>query len=392
MMKKALVLFAAMAMVFAFAMPAAAHQACCEDCGKCNIGTIDCPVSSTAVNAAGVCQAYFFDYDDTSSALDATAVASGAIGYSTDNEGCKVLFDICCCEDVSAFVSGNTIGIRMTSLTDGFYFTADEIFFTTYENSTDACAAATMAATGNIRTFGTDYNYWSDRARTYDTFPAPKDNDCDPLYKPLVKETECGDGYLLQEADIDDAFCWWWIDMPAMKYDEDDAVRGASVLVKIELLSAENPGTICDDCAVVCECTVDLGIYCPETVTEPDECCVLFPYVLTQSSPWVTGITLINMNPAAVAYGDMEVVFTLVDATGTEFTYTKDDFASDEYVWTFSLDAILAEFSGVPAAGRAYLKATANFMINGYMFLSNGNYAGGTYAADCNSPCQRDLD
>jgi hypothetical protein len=383
-------------MVFALTMPAAAHDLCCHDCGKCDLGDILCPVGSTAVNATGTCTAYWFDYDEVSSDDMGTALKTGARGYDTQNAGCKVVFDICCCTDsLEYFVSDNTIGIRMTSMTDGFYFTSDQIYFDPYNDLTSACLPQVM---GDPRAFGTNttYEYFWDRARMSSCpYPAPKDDDCNFTYKPYVVQTPCGEGYVIQNTDINDAFCWWWIDMPAMKYDKEIAVPCSEVLVKIELLSAVNPGTICDECAAICECIVNLGTYCCVTPPEPDECCVLFPYVLVKNlvldSNWATGITLINLAPTSVAYGDMEVAFTLVDKNGVEYTYTKTDFASDQYVWTFTLDSgpvgILPFFSGMPVMGACYLKATANFMINGYMFISNGNYAGGTYATDCFSPC-----
>lgn len=117
-----------------------------------------------------------------------------------------------------------------------------------------------------------------------------------------------------------------------------------------------------------------------ETMASIIECgstpfCMYFPYVLTGSSPWQTGIVVSNVG-SDVAPSDMEVLFTLTDSTGTQFTYTKDDFTAVVYP-TF-LDTMLTEFSGTPAAGPAWLKVQGNFVIDGYSFLTNSIFGAGT--------------
>lgn len=100
-----------------------------------------------------------------------------------------------------------------------------------------------------------------------------------------------------------------------------------------------------------------------------------FPYVLTQSTPWGTGIAITNMdsNPTI---SEMVCTFTLTDSTGTSFTYIKSDFNST--VWTFMLDSIVSEFDGTPAPGPAWLGVVTNFPVDGYEFLSDGNFGAGT--------------
>ena len=199
--------------------------------------------------------------------------------------------------------------------------------------------------------------------------------------KAVVLESEKLTGYVIKLKDIVESRCMWWFDMPAMRYDINDATPGARVNVKIELLTAESG--ICGEWKVICECIVDLGVWCPKS---SDDCCMLFPYVLTQSVLWNTGITVVNLEPVSVPYGDMEATLYLTDKNGVTYTYDKT-FASDEYVWTFSLDTLLPDFSGTPEPGRAYLRVVSNFDQHGYMFLTNGNYAGGTYADDCSNAC-----
>jgi hypothetical protein len=103
--------------------------------------------------------------------------------------------------------------------------------------------------------------------------------------------------------------------------------------------------------------------------------CMYFPYVLTGSTPWQTGVVISNVG-SDVGPSDMEVIFTLTDSTGAQFTYTKDDFTS--VVYTNFLDTMLDDFSDTPAAGPAWLKVQGNFVIDGYSFLTNGTFGAGT--------------
>ena len=152
--------------------------------------------------------------------------------------------------------------------------------------------------------------------------------------------------------------------------------------MKIELLTAESG--ICGEWKVICEGIVDLGVWTP---AGEGDCCMLFPYVLTQSAPWITGITLVNLNPVSVPHDSMTATLYLTDKLGNTCTYVKI-FASDEYAWSFSLDSILGDFDATPAAGPAYLRILVNFAGHGYMFTTNGSYGGGTYPQCCNGgPC-----
>jgi len=99
-----------------------------------------------------------------------------------------------------------------------------------------------------------------------------------------------------------------------------------------------------------------------------------FPYVLTASAPWTTGIVVTNLG-SAVAPADMDVTFTLTDSTGAVFTYARQGCPAT--VWAFFLDDIVAEF-GAPAAGAAWLQVDANFPMDGYEFLTDGTFGAGT--------------
>ena len=384
MMKKLLLLFAAAAMVLAFSMPAAAaeyvgHQECCENCPKCDLDDILCP--ETSLNEDDFCD--YFDYDSPvlEGKTEPYAVKTGAHGYDESenwaNANCKVIFDICCCDEeaIAYFTVGQTIGVRMTSLTDGFYFTGDTVHIDIYEDDPpasepDACDLQDMRGP---EPFPGPYIYTNAAGDVIG--PAVKTSGCTvPIgEKAVVLESEKLTGYVITDTDINESRCMWWFDMPAMRYDVDDATRGARVNVKIELLTAESG--ICGDWKVICECIVDLGVWCPER----DYGCMYFPYVLPGATAWHTGIVVTNLTSGtsyAVAPADMVATFTLTDKTGAQFTYVKDDFTN--VVWSTWLNDILAEFDGTPATGPGWLKVKTNFEVDGYEFLTDGVFGAGT--------------
>ena len=379
-MKKLLLLFAAAAMVLAFSMPAAAaeyvgHQKCCENCPKCDLDDIDCPTSGVT-NEETTCKADYFDYDTESG--NAGAVKTGAYGYdqtdSLANENCKVIFDICCC-DASAirnFTKGQTIGVRMTSLTDGFYFTADTVHIDIYEDDDTDCDSIVMQ---DRQDFPGPYEY-RNAAGTVIAPASKTSTSCTVANKAVVLESEKDTGYQITQTDIDDSRCMWWFDMPAMRYDVNDATQGARVNVKIELLTAESG--ICGEWKVICECIVDLGVWCPEDEDIP--LCMYFPYVITQHSTWSTGIVVTNLD-TDVDIAEMKATFTLTDSAGKLFTYTKTDF--DTKVWAFNLDIELPNFSGTPEPGPAWLKVETNFFPDGYSFMTDGAFGAGTLPRPC---------
>ena len=377
-MKKLLLLLAATAMVLAFSMPAAAaeyvgHQACCENCDKCDLDDIMCPTYDVT-NEETTCEADYFDYDTVSGNAGAVKTGASGYGYTGNNEKCKVIFDICCC-DASAirnFTIGQTIGIRMTSLTDGFYFTDDTVHIDIYEPDGPYCTTASMVTP---QAFPTPYEYRNAAGTVIG--PASKTStSCTVTNKAVVLESEKDTGYVITQTDIDDSRCMWWFDMPAMRYDVNVATQGARVNVKIELLTAEDG--ICGEWKVICECIVDLGVWCPEDEDIP--LCMYFPYVVTQHSTWSTGIVVTNLDPD-VDIADMEATFTLTDSAGNLFTYTKTDF--DTKVWPFMLDTELPNFSGTPVPGPAWLKVETNFFPDGYSFMTDGTFGAGTLPRPC---------
>lgn len=106
------------------------------------------------------------------------------------------------------------------------------------------------------------------------------------------------------------------------------------------------------------------------------EDCMYFPYVLTGSQPWSTGIVVTNLASDSIPAEDMEVTFVLTDANGDTYTEDVDNFTT--VVWSGNLDSQLAAWGWAPAAGNAWLQVIANFPVDGYCYLTNGQFGAGT--------------
>jgi hypothetical protein len=353
--KKVLGLLTVMVAVFAIALPATAADPC-SICKGCPLENIRCGEEEQGEDTCD-----YFDFE----------TRNGYCDEGTEDD-CRVIFDICECEDVTeVFASG-----RMTILTEGVYWTnvsdgADpgEVAFDMYANKDSACDAAFQT-----KSFGA-VSYFLDEDGDDEGIPNDEvSGNCSVPddQKVVMLSSESGSGYPITATDETDKLHQWWIDIPSMVYDLDEITRGDVVSVKIELLN-EVIGGICAECVSICECTVDIGIMCCEE--EEVSYSMYFPYVITQNATWFTGIVVTNLS-SAVDIADMEATFTLTDSTGSTFTNTKTDF--DAKVWAFSLDAELPNFSGTPAVGAAWLKVETNFSVDGYQFLTDGVFGAGT--------------
>jgi len=357
--KKVLGLLTVMVAVFAIALPATAADPC-SICKGCPLENITCGEEEQGEDTCA-----YFDFETREGYCD-----------STFDDDCRVIFDICECEDVTeVFASGQTIGVRMTILTEGVYWTyvsdglEGAVAFDMYANKDSACDAAPQS-----RSFG-EVSYFLDEDG--DDEGTPNDqvtNDCSVPddQKVVMLSSGSGSGYLITGDDESAKLHQWWIDIPSMVYDLDEITSNDVVSVKIELLN-EVIGGICAECVSICECTVDVGILCCEGVEVSYS--MYFPYVVTQNNTWGTGIVVTNLS-SAVDIADMEATFTLTDSTGSTFTYTKTDF--DAKVWAFMLDTELPNFSGTPAVGSAWLKVETNFSVDGYQFMTDGVFGAGT--------------
>lgn len=128
-------------------------------------------------------------------------------------------------------------------------------------------------------------------------------------------------------------------------------------------------------CGVLLQDSIDAAL-----LVKAAQRCIYFPYVLTGISNlgWGTGVAITNLSPD-VAVEDMEVTATLTDNTGTAFTGTIPEDMVTGTVFAFGIDN-LVEMMGWEdvAAGAAWLEVNGNFAIDGYSFVSDGNFGAGT--------------
>ena len=361
-MKKLFIIAIALTAIFGFSTGAFAAwgDPICTSCKDCEVGRIPC---------AGEQQAcYAFDYDYN--------LGNGS-RYCSRGPNCRAIFNICNCEDPTDFEEDQIIGVKMTILVDGqagengAYWslgTDANVGFSKYPSSAVACESTVQPT--NI--FGT-----GTLRRHSDNAEIPPGNligdptcTVGPESQATVILTNPTAGYTITATDVTDKVSHWWIDIQKIRIDPAVLNNSELISVKIELLNHETGG-ICAECAPVCECVVDVAIVCCEGAAKT----MYFPYVLPGSTIWNTGIVVTNIGGSVLA-ADMVATFTLTDATGAVFTYTKSDFTT--VVWATWLNDILANFSGTPAVGPAWLKVDANFSVDGYEFLTDGVFGAGT--------------
>ena len=70
----------------------------------------------------------------------------------------------------------------------------------------------------------------------------------------------------------------------------------------------------------------------------------------------------------------MEVTFTLRASNGKKYTYIKDDFTTP--TWAGMLDNF--PFTSTPPSGTAWLEVQANFLADGFQFVTDGTFGGTT--------------
>ena len=367
--KKVLGLLTVMVVAFAFALPAAAYDEVCVDC-KCPMPqTVPCPEEVLQED----CWIHPFDFEIGNNYCK---------GSWSPPTVCRACLDICECDDPLAFGSGDLIGIRMTILVNdgegdhGAYwaepFWDSKSNLDLFKSHKSQCVGTAV----QTRNFGNVTFYLAD----YTTTGIPNNTTActvDDDEKVVRMLSNTGSGYTVTSADILNNLSHWWIDIPKIRLTTDIA-KCDKVSVKIELLS-KRVGGICAECEAVCECIIDVALACCDCGVVP-EGCIYFPYVITGSSPWVTGLVVTNLS-SSVAIAEMEATFTLTDDNGDVFCYTKTDF--DTKVWAFNLDGVLADWGWAPLPGAAWLKVETNFLVDGYQFLCDGVFGAGTLPRNC---------
>jgi hypothetical protein len=392
-MKKFLFLGTMMLAVLAFSFTAVADEV---DCGKCKgfgLADMGCP----------------------------TGVQDECEG--TEVDWGNVYFPICDCEDANtnfrqstlpplggADLDENYIGVRIKILTPGVYFSNATGFinFWAYESESALCADAYRRG-GDFKLGSFSVVYYDDlncipgdELDEGDINGVGLDCELEPNEKAVSLATR-GDTaanvadtfFLMPDADETKTvtapytaadyenwagYSYWNIQIPPLRYDASEVMsygyQAEKVLIKIELV-APGVGGICQGpCNVICECTVEIAEICPDEYG-----CLVFPYVITQYTPWITGIAVNNVG--ALPASQMEATFIITDADGNQFSYTKDDFSKRN--WSNVVDSMLGDFDGTPAAGNAWLKVVTNFKADGYSFMTDGVFGGSTLPRFCDS-------
>ncbi len=163
-MKKVLITLMAMALVMGFAMTAAAadESAACLNC-KCPLWNINCGIT---LGQGDPCCTYFDwdmigEYPNEHDLVGWACLGNADLSklgidlpshYKTNGDGsamsgilgrnCRLIFDVCECEDPEDFLEdGNTVGFRFTiTQGNGVYFMGDEIFVKTFTDLKLACS------------------------------------------------------------------------------------------------------------------------------------------------------------------------------------------------------------------------------------------------------------
>jgi len=389
---------------------------------------------------------YPFDYDGNPAVDGGFGSYGYCTGYNQADDStrnCKFIFDVCSCDEACNLVPGAKMGIQMYIKTAGVYF-ADPTMTTVnfdiwqYVTSTETSAVCantvdkepavtTMrtspyyigAVSGNrisgdfdidaeeigetgsaVRNFGTVRYYRTFSEVEYNSkqkFESYVSNEGVPLAGALTTSVPAVNRVVALQSDYetdyvitkDDAAgqCKLWIDIPAMRVDP-SVPKGTIIQVQIRLLFNRVPAGVCPECAPpdVCDCTLDVGVVCCDDsgVDPTGQYCMYFPYVvegIELSSGWAAGIAITSR--AETMPTDAYCELTLTDMAGNVATYTK---TGVQKIWTFMVDSELANFTGstlVP--GAASLTVQSNYSMDGYSFLTDGNFGAGTLARGCGS-------
>lgn len=443
-MKRLITLISVVCLIFA---SGALADDVCYKCDKCDTGYIPLPGSTTTAGPQGTSttvddMVYPFDYDGrlqfdinqfgSYGYCQATDYnywdgAEGAFVVRNERRDCKLIFDVCKCSQAHQITTGKTIGIQMEILTKGVYWAEDldEIEFDIQDVYTDFCkknpdgtpAVKNMATrdfyydannqlivndvgtenpnlnaqTADIQTRFRSFGgivYYRNISGTVPSvvghpLTTPSKSELIADNKVKVLQSTMQDDYMFTRQDtLAYDYCNMWINIPAMRVNPGEVTEGAEVKVAIRLLFNRTNDGICPSALDLCECTRTVGIIgCAEAVNA-DKGCMFFPYVLQGDvGTWGTGIVV-------SARGEMpeapECKLTLTDADGNSNSYTNTDVKT---IWAFMMNSVLDEFGSEFTAGAATLKVETNYRVDGYEFLTDGNFGAGTLPRGCSSCC-----
>jgi hypothetical protein len=298
------------------------------------------------------------------------------------------IFPVCNCPDTEEnFLEGQQIGIRMHILTEGVYWADQQttLNILAYESIGDACEEdidRQFATFSDILYFEDEVCDPDDAVIPYTGLDCTWSTDDNPKASSLGTNRDNPAAFFTIPAGWE-GYAYWTIEIPDIKIDVEEVLAaglsGENVRVRIEIIKPGTGGICQGSCQVICECVIEIATLCTTTGIGVGGGCIYFPYVLTQLSPWATGIALSNLG--TVTPDAMVAEFILTDMNGDVFTYLKDDFESANY--SNIVDALLGDFDGTPAPGQAWLKVETNFPVDGYQFITDGIFGGSTLPRSC---------
>jgi hypothetical protein len=389
-MRKISTILIALAMVFAFVVPAMGQDVVCEPCTKCLPTALGCP---TTVQAVSTCV-----YGDT---YDVFGLDAANLPWL---DPCPVVFDICDCPNPNIFHNGGAsatvVGIRMRLLVNGqegdngVYFSENYTGNMVMSNSktflcNPACTriragtdpASYYCDTDNDTIHDIGETTW--KSAVFPTVPQPfiyyrysggayvagatPSGACPSasLNRVVQIMSGPGTGYTISAFDETYQLSHWALDIPGIIVNT-SVTQCSTISVQIDLMTGA--AGICAECASVCSCVYDLYTVCCLAGTG----CMFFPYVVATGA-WDTGIAISKTALGAPPAADMQAVFNFLGADGTMSTWTDTAYESNagQKAYAFST-GILPNLTPAPTSTAGSLLVNTNFPSDGMLYLTNG--------------------
>jgi len=429
-MKKFVTVFMALAMVFAFVLPAMADEVC-PPCEKCEPIQLSCPSGGTQEHGA------------TCVYGDEYAVDGLDDEFLPDTDDCPVVFNVCECDDPNQFTTGKVVGIRLRILVNGqegdngVYFaenyTGNVIMSNTREFLCDPSCSAVMGADedGNAIPADVDdfayfcdkvddneitageavwratqfpgpFSYWQYKNGQYVAGATPSSSCTQGANNKVVQIVSPADkGIEISKFDETYNLSHWAIDIPDIIVTP--AVSECSTISVEICLLVGSAGGICGECQCVCSCVYDLYKTCCVEVSH----CLLFPFVPFTDTGWNAGIALSDvsafgtvpfisvLSKAQMVSGgtgssstDRTVTFMFVPEDGQVSTWTDSGIGPIK-TYNFAAD-ILPNLDPAPTSTVGELMLKTNFTAQGMLYLTNGVFGAAHLGACCYGPCGLD--
>jgi len=376
----------AVALVFALVIPALADDIC-PPCQKCPPRSITCPTGDQY-------GAYCYNGDEYYvEGVDGSGnIYTGTSYYAT----CPVIFDICECDDVSLFIPGAEIAVRMKLLVNG-QEGANGAYFAEHHNGwtvmscnrqflcqpicdntpsiapggpwgdgidaweCDSAAYSVLPIQYRGHQFNdtnTTYYYWGTGGYTIGGVPSA--SACPVTGINRVTQFITDNDLVLAEVDEEYGMCNWAMDIPMVRVSP-ELDECSTISVQIDILT-DAGGTICSESVAECSCVYDLYTVCCDTSYSN----LLFPYFtnLSDSGTMWNGIVITNLSSSAGT-----ATLTAYEQDGSIGTYTTPVIAANS-MFVDLLENI--PWTGTGLGGqRCYITVSADFSCDGFAMMSD---------------------